>query len=172
MRAAEASKNTADLIEDTVKRVKDGSELLEKTNAAFSKVAGSSGKVGELVDEIAAASSEQAEGIEQINLAAGEMDKIVQQNAANAEESASASEEMSAQAMQMRQFVADLLAVVGGSGNGNSHHITITEQSPKTDEFPLAPAIKARKLETTGRGAGIVKPELVIPMEDQDFKDF
>jgi methyl-accepting chemotaxis protein len=66
------------------------------------EVAESAGKVGELVSEIAAASKEQAQGIEQVNTAVTEMDKVTQNNAANAEESASASEEMNAQAEQMK----------------------------------------------------------------------
>lgn len=86
MRSAEAAKNTADLIEGTVKKVKEGSELVTRTNEAYSEVAVSSAKVGELVGEIAAASTEQAQGIEQINKAVAEMDKVIQQNAANAEE--------------------------------------------------------------------------------------
>ena len=102
MRAAEAAKNTPALIEGTVKKVKEGSELVERTNEAFSEVSKSAAKVADLVSEIAAASSEQAQGIDQINKAVAEMDKVTQQNAANAEESASASEEMNAQAEQMK----------------------------------------------------------------------
>ncbi len=119
MRASEAAKNTADLIEGTVKKVKDGSELVERTNEAFQQVAVSSTKVGQLVGEIAASSNEQAQGIEQINKAVTEMDKVTQQNAANAEESASASEEMNAQAEQMKGMVDELVAMVGGASNNN-----------------------------------------------------
>ena len=110
MRAAEAAKNTANLIEGTVKKVKDGSERWRSTNEALKQVADSSAKVDDLVAEIAAASSEQAQGIEQINTAVTEMDKVTQQNAANAEESASAAEELSAQAETMKGMVAELLA--------------------------------------------------------------
>ena len=115
MRAAEAAKNTAGLIEGTMKKVADGSELVSKTNEAFTQVAESSQKVGELVGEIATASNEQTQGIEQTNTAVAEMDKVVQQNAANAEESASASEEMNAQAEQMKAMVNELATLVGGN---------------------------------------------------------
>ncbi len=87
MRAAEAAKNTSALIEGTVKKVKEGSELVERTNGAFAEVSKSAAKVADLVSEIAAASSEQAQGIDQINKAVAEMDKVTQQTAANAEES-------------------------------------------------------------------------------------
>lgn len=118
LRSADAAKNTADLIDGTVKKIKGGSDLVAQTNNAFAKVAESSSKVGELVGEIAAASNEQAQGIEQTNTAVAEMDKVVQQNAANAEESASASEELSAQAEQMMVIVGELEALVGGDGKG------------------------------------------------------
>lgn len=120
MRAAEAAKNTAALIEGTVKTVKEGSDLAEATGREFHKVAGTASKMAELVGEIAAASQEQAQGIEQINKAVSEMDKVVQQNSANAEESASASEEMNAQAEQMKSYVGELLEIIGGAGKQNS----------------------------------------------------
>ncbi|WP_448382167.1 methyl-accepting chemotaxis protein [Desulfosoma sp.] len=116
MRAAEAAKNTAQLIEGTVVRVKQGAEQTEATNQAFSMVHENVLKVAELVNEIAAASHEQSEGIGQINRAMAEMDKVVQQNAANAEESASAAEELNAQAAQMRSSVTHLVSLVGQSG--------------------------------------------------------
>jgi methyl-accepting chemotaxis protein len=68
MRAADAAKNTSVLIEDTVKKVIDGSDLVTRTNEAFAKVSGSTSKVGDLVSEISAASNEQSQGIGQINI--------------------------------------------------------------------------------------------------------
>ena len=113
LRSAEAAKNTAALIDGTVKKVMDGTELVAKTNDAFKQVNESSSRVGELVGEIAAASNEQAQGIEQVNIAVTEMDKLTQQNAANAEESASASQELSAQANQLKEIVGELVVIVG-----------------------------------------------------------
>ncbi|MEN6485106.1 MAG: methyl-accepting chemotaxis protein [Syntrophobacteraceae bacterium] len=119
MRAADAARNTANLIEGTVKRVKEGSELVEKTDKEFRELAASVGKSSELAGEISAASHEQAQGIEQVNRAVSDMEKVVQQNSANAEETAAASEEMSAQAERMKEYVAELKSLVDGSkGNG------------------------------------------------------
>jgi methyl-accepting chemotaxis protein len=120
IRAADAAKNTADLIEGTVDKINQGSGLVTATNDAFTEVATSASKVGELVGEIAAASNEQAQGIDQINTAVTQMDKVTQQNAANAEESASASEEMNAQAEQIKAVIGELVALVGGSGKVSS----------------------------------------------------
>ncbi len=124
LRAAEAAKNTAELIQQTVVQVKEGFELTTATNEAFSAVHDNLNKVVELVDEIAAASREQAEGIEQINKATGEMDKVVQQTAASAEESASAAEELSAQAEQLKNLVAELARIVSGSNKA-----TLTDEA-------------------------------------------
>jgi hypothetical protein len=122
MRATEAAKNTADLLEDTVTRVKEGSGLVHRTAAAFSLVENSSVKVKELVGEIAAASQEQAQGVELINRSIIEMDRMVQQNAANAAESNSTSEQLGEQAEQMKLVVEDLVAMVGGAGSSNDLH--------------------------------------------------
>ena len=116
MRSAEAARNTANLIEGTVKKVRDGSGLVDKTNMAFGQVASGVGKINELIGGIAAASRQQAEGIEQISTAVASMDSVVQQTAANAEESASLSEEMRSQADKL-QTIVDRLATVVGRGD-------------------------------------------------------
>jgi methyl-accepting chemotaxis protein len=167
MRAAEAAKNTSDLIEGTVKRVSEGSELVSQTSAAFEEVARSSSKVAELVSEIAAASNEQAHGAEQVNTAISEMNRTTQQNAANAQESASAAEELSAQAQDMMAMVGELVSLVDGA-------------SPKG-----SPPMHAGKLPDTARLADrktrpvnkviqqrMVNPEDIIPLEEKDFDDF
>jgi methyl-accepting chemotaxis protein len=115
MRAAEAAKNTSNLIEATIKAVRNGNELTKSTQDAFRENKEISGKVGQLIDEIATASEEQAHGIGQVNSAVAEMDKVTQQVAANAEESAAASQEMSSQAEGMRGYVEELVGVIGGS---------------------------------------------------------
>ncbi len=121
MRAADAAKNTAQLIQGTVKRVDDGARLVGQTNTAFSKVAEDVAKVSRLVNEINTASNDQAQGITQVNQAVSEMDQVTQQNAASAEESASAAEEMNAQALQMKRIVDHLMVLVGGChGEQNS----------------------------------------------------
>jgi methyl-accepting chemotaxis protein len=176
MRAADAAKNTADLIEGTVKKVKDGGDLVATTNEAFEEVAKSTAKVGELVDEISAASNEQAQGISQINTAVAEMDKVVQQNAANAEESASASEEMNAQAEQMKGIVKDLLVLVCGSKSGFmdvSHSGVKASRSIKGRRLLASmTGTKSNSKEPAVYHAKEVNPERIIPLDNEDFKDF
>ena len=176
-RSADAAKNTSALIEGTVKKIKDGSDLVAKTNEAFAEVAVSSSKVGGLVGEIAAASQEQAQGIDQINKAVAEMDKVTQSTAAAAEESASAAEEMNAQAAQMKQVSLTLASIIGGSSSGAGHDNRVEDHSlVKKSVRRALPAIHAGK--ATGKSVvshktgGKLRPEQVIPMDDGDFKDF
>lgn len=86
LRTAEASKNTAVLIEGMIKKIKNGSEILRSVNEAIIEISEITAKAGNLTDEIAAASGEQADGITQIAGGIAEVDKITQQNASGAEE--------------------------------------------------------------------------------------
>ncbi|MCF8070041.1 MAG: Cache 3/Cache 2 fusion domain-containing protein [Desulfobacterales bacterium] len=176
MRSAEAAKNTAELIEGTVRKIQTGSELVNTTSTAFDEVAENSAKVGDLVSEIAAASKEQDEGIGQINTAVNEIDKVTQNTAANAEESASASEEMNAQAEQMKAMVNDLLLIVAGnngsSKNGNLVH-TGNNGNGKFRSMKSLISYNKNKIgnNKTHSQTGNLSPEQVIPMDD-DFKSF
>ncbi len=112
-RAAEAARETGTLIEQTVSRVARGVELNQSTTESFERIGESAGKVSELVAQIATASSEQTAGIQQVNTAMSQVDSVTQANAANAEQSASASEELSAQSQHVRSMVDELVELVG-----------------------------------------------------------
>jgi methyl-accepting chemotaxis protein len=116
MRAAEAARSTSELIEKTLKSVQTGNELTVATQEAFRKNREIAEKIGHLVDEIAIASQEQAQGIAQVSKAVADMDRVTQQNAANAEESAAAAEDMNGEAVKMKTSVAELVTVVGQTG--------------------------------------------------------
>jgi len=116
-RAAQAARETGDLIEQTVTRVARGVELNQTTTAGFTKIGEAAGKVAELIAQISRASAEQAQGVDQVNTAVAQMDKVTQQTAANAEESSSAAEELNAQAQTVKGMVEELVALGGGSIN-------------------------------------------------------
>jgi ABC-type transporter Mla subunit MlaD len=174
MRAAEAAKNTSVLIEGTVKKVKEGSELVERTGGAFSEVSKSAAKVAGLVAEIAAASSEQAQGIDQINKAVTEMDKVTQQTAANAEESASASEEMNAQAEQMKEVAGEIMRIVGsgGSKGAGKDPGEPVKKAGSGWKVPFGGSPKNPRAKTPAVGRKASRPEEMIPFEEGNFKDF
>jgi methyl-accepting chemotaxis protein-1 (serine sensor receptor) len=104
-RSASAAKEIKDLINDSVEKVKIGSELVNESGRTLSEIMESVKKVTDIVAEIAAASEEQAAGIEQVNNAVGQMDSVTQQNAALVEQASAASKSIEQQAeMLVRQI--------------------------------------------------------------------
>ncbi len=176
LRSAEAARNTSDLIEKTIKAVRNGNEITIATQSAFKENTEISGKIAQLVDEIATASEEQAHGIQQVNTAVAQMDKVTQQTAANAEESASAAEEMNAQAQQMRAYVEELAAVVGVDvTRAGSASLAMPPSSPARKPALPEPAGSGRAAARGERAsAGRRTPGEVIPLEEdkESFKDF
>jgi methyl-accepting chemotaxis protein len=100
-RSASAAKEIKSLIEDSVDKVRTGSELVDQSGKALSEIMDSIKKVSEIVAEMAAASEEQATGIEQVNTAVTQMDETTQQNAALVEEAAAAAKSMEQQAQEV-----------------------------------------------------------------------
>ena len=169
IRAADAASSTSELIEGTVKKIHNGSDILSRTNEAFSEVSISALKVSELVAEIAAASNQQAQGVEQINTAVTDMDRVIQSNASSAEESASASEELNAQAQQMNLMVKDLAAMVGG-GQQIQEPLRYDKQKDQTHLPPKSrPKISYQNKRVLGDE---VAPDKVLSLSDVDLDIF
>jgi methyl-accepting chemotaxis protein-1 (serine sensor receptor) len=104
-RSATAAKEIKDLINDSVDKVKNGSELVDASGKALAEIVDSVKKVNDIVAEIAAASQEQSSGIEQVNKAVMQMDEMTQQNAALVEESSAASRSMEEQAQKLEEMM-------------------------------------------------------------------
>jgi methyl-accepting chemotaxis protein len=111
-RSAQAAKDTAELIEESIKRSHDGKTKVDQVAAAMKAISSDAEKVKVLVEEVNLGSQEQARGISQIARAVVQMQEVTQRNAANAEESAAAAEEMNAQASAVEDIVHDLSALV------------------------------------------------------------
>ncbi len=114
-RCAQAAKDTAALIEESIAKSNDGKAKVDQVAAAIRSITEESGKVKTLVDEVNLGSQEQARGIEQIAKAITQMEQVTQKTAANAEESAAAAEELTAQSETLKDVVARLSAMVDGS---------------------------------------------------------
>ena len=114
IRSAEAAQDTSDLIANTVKKIDTGAQVMKATNQDFDKVEESVHKVGDLIGDISEATKEQSLGINQVNGAVSDLDREVQQNAANAEQSAAAAQEMSSQSEVMKYTAGHLKELVGG----------------------------------------------------------
>ena len=193
MRSAEAAKNTATLIEESQKNADNGVTVSAEVAEILSQIVIGSQKVTQLSAEVSAGSNEQAQGIEQVNVAVAQMDKVTQSNAANAEESASASEELSAQARELNDMVNTLVQIVGGSGSHGltakgtstqpaarskttgtkmeSHHLTSVQSHPAAHHnsgksrkaTAAAASAGSRTASQAAKGSKAHRPEEVIP---------
>ncbi len=114
-RCAQAAKDTADLIEESIQRSDGGRVKVDQVAVAIGAITAESAKIKILTDEINQGSVEQSTGIEQIGRAITQMEQVTQSSAANAEESAAAAEELSAQAEHMKDVVGALRAMVDGA---------------------------------------------------------
>lgn len=112
-RSAQSAKETAIKIEEAIKKSEHGVHISNKVAQSLNAIAEKTRKVDVIVAAIATASSEQTQGVGQINAAVGQMDKITQSNASNAEETAAAAEELNAQASALLDNVGELMKLVG-----------------------------------------------------------
>ncbi len=113
-RSAQAARETASSIEDSIGKSQQGLAISTKVAGSLQEILTKAREVDDLVAEIANSSREQSQGIGQITTAVSEMDKVTQGTAASAEESASAAEELNAQAEAMTEAVSQLFALVQG----------------------------------------------------------
>ena len=115
-RSAQAAKDTATLIEESIARSGEGARKVDQVAAAIATIMGSVAEVTRIVQEVRDASQQQTQGIDQVSQAIAQMEKVTQTTAATAEESAAASEELNAQAEVSMTVVRELDALVGGGG--------------------------------------------------------
>lgn len=168
-RCALAAKETATKIEGAIGRTSQGVQISARVAKALDEILVRVRQVDELATEVASASNEQSQGVAQVNLAVSQMDTVTQSTAANAEESASAAEELSAQARGMKASVAELLTLVGADGVAtNGKRFEMPEDPPArrtpgggrqngskvNDRQPHAPAPKQRET-TPGKVAKV-----------------
>jgi len=114
MRATDAAKGTSVLIEGTVRKIKDVSELVASSNSGFSEVSGNIGIIGALIAGITAAYDEQLRKIDQVNSFATEVNRLVRQSAVHVGESASVSEELKGRTEKMKNKVDELATLISG----------------------------------------------------------
>ncbi len=122
-RCAQAAKDTAALIEESIAKSNDGKSKVDQVAVAIRAITEESAKVKTMVDEISVGSQEQTRGIEQVAKALTQMEQVTQQSAANAEESAAAAEELTAQASTLMDVVGQLSVMVGGVETAERSHL-------------------------------------------------
>ena len=178
IRATDAAKNTQELLDGTIQRVSQSASAIKEVNSEFEGIIESATAIGEKTFAITTASSEQSKSIEQVGSAAGQLEQITQQNAANSEESASAAEELSAQAETMQEVIHGLLALVEGrAGSKILTHYVGNETQKNTAGKIQTKLRKALKLnrrikDPEGLPAGKLRPESSDRLENVAFDDF
>jgi hypothetical protein len=190
-RCAQAAKETAVKIEDSMQKSSHGVQISSKVAQSLGTIVGKAAQVDQLASEVAVASKEQSQGIEQVNTAISQMDKVTQSNAASAEESASAAEELNAQADTLKEAVEELLRLVNGdrgtlrtstvtssAKSENGFHSGVT--SPNKQSVHHASPINGNgkrglartiHLEPAAAGSSQLKDD-EIPMNINNFRDF
>ncbi|MGA1868845.1 MAG: methyl-accepting chemotaxis protein [bacterium] len=171
-RSAKAAKETAELIEGSVKKTENGTDIANKTADALNEILTGVTKASDLVAEIAAASNDQAQGIAQVNQGLSQIDQVTQQATANAEEGASAAEELSSQANQLKGLLQHFTL------KNYQHQRQMYAQAPTrrpSDKVRSLPAHSTGQLHGTGgenmHNIGVVKvdPKKIIALDDNEF---
>jgi len=189
-RCAQAAKDTAGLIEESIDRANGGKIKVDEVALSIHSITEEAAKIKVLVDEINLGSVEQSRGIDQITRSITQMENVTQSNAANAEESAAAAQQLNAQAESMREIVRSLKDMVDGESPSiaitasATSHTTIAKATQKltpvlhsasvplakavsriqsTIKLPIPPVSRAKPLAATNAAT--------FPMDD-DFKEF
>jgi len=179
--SADAAKNTANMIEESVKKADDGVKITEEVAQSLNKIVNHTGKLGDIIAEVAVASKEQSQGTEQVNIAVMQMSNVTQRNAAISEQCASASQELSDQASKLSEMVQEFKL---SDDHNDTHRSAVTKISrrelPPPPQKTNKPAGRTKKIGThIAIGMGMSKPikkavnaEEIIPLNDDDFNDF
>ena len=172
-RSAKAAQETADLIEGSVKKGENGTEIADRTATALEEIVGGIGKTTDLVAEIAAASQDQADGIRQVNDGIGQIDQVTQRNTAGAEESAAAAEELSSQSTYLRQLIGQFrLKGYAASPQQMPAPTAAPRTAPAAMPAPkkAQPAAPVKPVADQDWGqAATAKPKPVIALDDDEF---
>jgi len=159
-RSAQAAKDTAGLIEESIAKSQEGSTKVEQVAATIGTITESVNRVKGIVEEVREASQQQTQGIDQVTQAVMQMEKVTQTTAATAEESAAASEELNAQAETSMVVVRDLESMVGGSSSHDATRRT-TPAQPKAKSAARVLAITRKPVTVKKQTA-----EDALPLED------
>ncbi len=117
-RSAQAARDTATLIEESISRSMEGQQKVTQVSGAIEAITSSAVRVKGLISEVSEASRQQTQGIDQVSQAVAQMERVTQGTAATAEESAAASEELNAQAAAALDIVMRVASIVGATNDG------------------------------------------------------
>jgi methyl-accepting chemotaxis protein len=180
-RCAQAARDTAALIEESIQTVDGGSAKLAQVVAAIEGIAQQAGSVKELMASVKDGSQEQSRNIDQISAAVAQMQKVTQNTAASAEQGAAASEELTAHAQSMRSSVNELQMLVAGGAGSDSGPVSAPVRNRTRTNSPAARTMTVPARTAVKRFASAPRPaerhsepagERPFPLDDSEFSDF
>ena len=158
-RSAEAAKNTGALIENAIQNSNECVVISGEVASSLEKIVQGARKTNDLVSEIAAAANEQTSGVDQVTIAVNQLDKVVQMNASNSEESASAAEELNGQATELRQMIAEFKL--------NQSQVSTAQRLAPAGRHHVPAQRKLARPRPNGRNEEVFGS--IIKLEDSDF---
>jgi len=172
--SADAAQNTSNMIVESVKKADDGVKITEDVAKTLNKIVDRAGKLGDLIAEVAVASSEQSQGIEQVNVAVVQMSEVTQRNAAISEQCASASAELSDQAAVLADMVGAFKLSDGGghsaAGAGqNVRHDYRPQRQPILPQQRRFTAITDNRAGKQRKAVKAVRAEDIIPLDEGEL---
>ncbi len=168
-RSAQAAKDTAALIEESIQKSSEGGVRLEEVTVAIRSITSSTAKAKQLIDDVNTGSKDEAKGIEQIGVAISQMETVTQRNAASAEEGASASQELSAQAESMTDSIENLRTLLSGLSGQNVRQVKHSPSLVSAKSLAPPAHLQKRNVQGFASKATLADP---FPMSDDDFAEF
>jgi methyl-accepting chemotaxis protein len=166
-RSADAAKETAEIIEESIVKSRAGSEISRQVSEGLSNIVSKAREVDDIVAQISLASQEQSQGVSLINTSVNQLDTVTQSNAAAAEQSASASEELGSQAALLHEMVAELRAMVTGKVEKS-----VRKQQQSNDDFFFEASPSSAKKKRPASLSTSSRLPLSPPKKGADDNDF
>lgn len=178
VKSAQAARETSDMVEESIRNIRNGSEAVKISAEQLEEIVKGARQVSEILEEIAAASKSQDTGISQATSGLDQIDKITQENTGNAEETASAAEELSSQSIQLKGLVERFRLENGDKPAAKAAVKRLGYRKPPVKEThgpakPLPPRKESvHREERQSTGIKPVNPSEIISLDDNDFDQF
>lgn len=181
VRSANSVKETTRMVEEAISNIQHGNDLVDRTAQQLDEIVGGASQVAELAEEVATAGREQTQGLDQIAIGLNQIDQVTQSNTASAEESASASEELSSQAQQVKAMLARFTlrgrdAYAGGAPLAARQIRAAAPAKPQIPSIAVSvrppDAARTRKPPTRPAQAKAPRPADIISLDDGNFGKF
>lgn len=168
-RSAEAAKSTSELIDNSRSSSEKGVQVISSAKELFNKISQVIQDLLRIINEVSSANSQQSAGINEINSSVAQLELATQNNAGNAEQTASVSEELSAYAKELHKMISSLSMLAGCSTENDEENISVELREENMDGGKDAPPLLPKPERQTRRSEN---PENIIPLDDKDFDNF